>query len=372
MNWYDFSPEAVSETALRPPLAPVQGVDKGHLLVIIVNICCPVKSDAPLFSGANAPSAASARGPMRRLLRRPLTAARLKSIKAAFSDSYSPNTHKAYGLAVERFAAFLKGRAADDDTVAAFLTAEAERGLAPASLSILASAIGAAASAAGARDPRGPVTRRTLRRLKREHAARSRSQVEGLKREDAVAAARLAAEEGNALGLRDAALLLLGSDGLLRISELAAVQVEDLGPGGGGSGVLALPRSKTDQEGEGSSLYVCRETMQAVGAWLRVSGIEDGPLFRPVLRNRAGDSALSTSAVRSVIQRRARGAGIEGRVSGHSLRVGSAQSLVAAGASTAELMQAGRWTDERTATRYAANELAANGAVARYFEAEDA
>ncbi|MCY3927466.1 MAG: tyrosine-type recombinase/integrase [Acidobacteria bacterium] len=308
---------------------------------------------------------------MRRLLRRPLTAARLKSIKPAFSDSYSPNTHKAYSRAVESFATFLKGRAADDDTVAAFLTAEAERGLAPASLSILAAAIGAAASSAGARDPRGPVTRRTLRRLKRKHAARGRGQVEGLKREAAVAAARLAAAEGNTLGLRDAALLLLGSDGLLRISELAAVQVEDLGPGEKGSGVLALPRSKTDQEGEGANLYVCRETMEAVAAWLRISGITEGPLFRSVLRNGVGESRLSTSAVRSTIQRRARAAGVTGRVSGHSLRVGSAQSLVAAGASTAELMQAGRWTDERTATRYAANELAANGAVARYFEDED-
>ncbi len=301
-------------------------------------------------------------------MRRLLTAARLKSIKAAFSDSYSPNTHKAYGRAVERFAEFLKGRAADDDTVAAFLTAEAERGLAPSSLSILASAIGAAATSAGARDPRGPVTRRTLRRLKREHAARGRGQVEGLKREDAVAAARLAADEGTALGLRDAALLLLGSDGLLRISELAAVQVEDLDPGKKGSGVLALPRSKTDQEGEGSNLYVCRETMEAVAAWRKASGIAEGPLFRRVLPTGVGSATLSTSAVRSVIQRRARAAGIEGRMSGHSLRIGSAQSLVAAGASTAELMQAGRWTDERTATRYAANELAANGAVARYFE----
>ncbi len=104
---------------------------------------------------------------MRKLLRRALTAARLKSLKAAFSDSYSPNTHKAYGRAVERFAAFLKGRAADDDSIAAFLKAEAERGLAPASLSILAAAIGAAASSAGVKDPRGPITRRTLRKLKR-------------------------------------------------------------------------------------------------------------------------------------------------------------------------------------------------------------
>ena len=64
-------------------------------------------------------------------------------------------------------------------------------------------------------------------------------------------------------------------------------------------------------------------------------------------------------------------ASVEGRVSGHSLRVGpppSAQSLVAAGASTAELMQAGRWTDPKSAARYAANELAGRGAVARYFE----
>ncbi len=137
------------------------------------------------------------------------------------------------------------------------------------------------------KDPRGPRTRRTLTRLKRKHAARGRGQVEGLRREDAVAAARLAAEAGTAHGLRDAALLRLGSDGLLRISELAGVQVDD----------LRLAK-------EGSSV----------------------------------------------------------------LGVGSAQSLVAAGASTAELMQAGRWTDAATATRYAANELAGRGAVARYFE----
>ena len=79
------------------------------------------------------------------------------------------------------------------------------------------------------------------------------------------------------------------------------------------------------------------------------------------------------AAVRAAIPggRRARAAGIEDRVSGHSLRVGAAQSLVAAGASTAELMQAGRWTDAATATRYAANEPAGRGAVARYFEDED-
>ncbi len=54
-----------------------------------------------------------------------------------------------------------------------------------------------------------------------------------------------------------------------------------------------------------------------------------------------------------------------------ALRVGAAQSLVAVGASTVELMQAGRWTDAATATRYGANELAGRGAVARYFKDEE-
>ena len=300
---------------------------------------------------------------------RTLTAAGLD----VFKDSYAANTHKAYRQAVERFASFLDGRPADDAGVAAFLAAEAERGLAPASLSVVAAAIGAAARSEGVPDPRGPITRRTLRRFAREHAGRGRGQVAGLKREDVAAAARLAAEEGGLPGLRDAALLLLGSDGFLRISELAAVRVDDLEPSEDGSGRLALPRSKTDQEGKGETLYVCRATMTAVAAWRGAAGIVSGPLFRGVSRDgvTVAERPLSVGAVRSVIQRRARALGIEGRVSGHSLRVGSAQSLVAAGASTAELMQAGRWTDPKSAARYAANELAGQGAVARYFEGAD-
>ncbi|MYH26807.1 MAG: tyrosine-type recombinase/integrase [Holophagales bacterium] len=217
------------------------------------------------------------------------------------------------------------------------------------------------------------MTARTLRALKRQHAERGRGQVDGLRRKDVDAAARLAAAEGTLLGLRDAALLRLGSDAFLRISELGAVYVEHLVTGRDGSGCLRLPRSKTDQEGEGETLYVCRATMAAIGAWREASGVSSGPLFRAVSRDgtRVGATALSESAVRQVIRRRARAAGIEGRMSGHSLRIGSAQSLVGRGASTAELMQAGRWNDPKTATRYAANELAANGAVARYFEDSD-
>jgi site-specific recombinase XerD len=289
-----------------------------------------------------------------------------------FKDAYAANTHKAYGQAVERFNAFLDGRKATDATVAAFLEAEAERGLAPATLSLIYAAIGAAARAADAEDPRGARTSRTLRRLKRRHADRGRGQADGLKREEVDSVARLATDEGGLAGLRDAALLRLGSDGFLRISELAAVRSEHLESAEDGSGCLKVPRSKTDQEGGGETLYVCRATMAAVAAWREASGVASGPLFRAVSRDGTGvgETAFSESAIRTVIRRRARAAGIEGRVTPHSLRIGSAQSLVARGASTAELMQAGRWNDPKTATRYAANELAASGAVAKYFEDE--
>ena len=68
-----------------------------------------------------------------------------------------------------------------------------------------------------------------------------------------------------------------------------------------------------------------------------VAGLRDGPLFRRVRRGGRveGDPGrrLSVNAIRRIIRSRAAAAGIEGRVSGHSLRVGGAQSLAAGGAS---------------------------------------
>ena len=81
--------------------------------------------------------------------------------------------------------------------------------------------------------------------------------------------------------------------------------------------------------------------MRRLDVWQEVSGTGTGPLFQRL--DKAGNprGSLSARSVRTIVARRAAEAGIEGRVSGHSLRVGSAQSLVRAGASMAELKQAG-------------------------------
>ena len=56
---------------------------------------------------------------------------------------------------------------------------------------------------------------------------------------------------------------------------------------------------------------------------------------------------------------------MDGRVSGHSLRVGSAQSLANAGASLVEMQVAGRWRSPVMPALYAQGQLPKQGAVAR-------
>ena len=226
----------------------------------------------------------------------------------------------------------------------------------------------------GAPDPVGPLSERVLAGFRRSGAGRGRGQVTGVGWAQSDAAAALSARGGLA-GLRDAALIAVASDALLRVSELVALEVGDID---WGTSTVTVRRSKTDQEGEGAVLYLGQPTLRRVRAWLEASGLDpqspslDGPLFRPVTKSGlVGTAALSARSVRRIIQARAEAAGVGpenpslGRVSGHSLRVGAAQSLAQAGASLVEMQQAGRWQSPSMPGHYARVELASRGAVAR-------
>ena len=63
----------------------------------------------------------------------------------------------------------------------------------------------------------------------------------------------------------------------------------------------------------------------------------------------------------------AKAAGLEGRFSGHSPRVGMAQDLAASGTALPALMQAGRWTSSSMPALYTRSQAAGRGAVARYY-----
>jgi len=139
-------------------------------------------------------------------------------------------------------------------------------------------------------------------------------------------------------GRRDRALLLFGFAGAFRRSELVAIDVEDLEETEAGV-LVHVKRSKTDQEGLGREVGILRGTtrlcpVQALQDWLLASGIEEGPIFRPISSGGlVGPSRLTGGTVARIVKRYAEAAGLDpDRYSGHSLRAGFATAALDRGA----------------------------------------
>lgn len=124
---------------------------------------------------------------------------------------------------------------------------------------------------------------------------------------------------------RDRAMLLMGIYGGLRVGELAALRTDDVRFVDRGL-ELRLPRSKTDQEGEGkwkgilpaSARALC--AVDAWRAWLHGRGEWSGACWVSIQRNgELGGDPLSVRTVQGIITRYAKRAGIE-LVSSHSMR----------------------------------------------------
>ena len=281
-----------------------------------------------------------------------------------FAASIAPATHRAYRGALARLAAWCSpGATLDDETLATYLGALDQAGKSPAVAEQVIAAVRFQARLTGVPTPVGPLTERALVGFRRQGAGRGRGPVVGVRWEQADCAAALAAGDGCTLaGLRDAALLAVASDALLRTSEIAGLDVADIDDA---EHTVKVRRSKTDQAGAGAALYLGPPTLARLTAWRAAAGIgDDGPLFRQITKGGGRvQGRLSARAVRRIITARAAAAGITGRVSGHSLRLGAAQSLAAAGASVVEMQQAGRWRSPSMPGRYARGPR--RGAVAK-------
>ena len=156
-------------------------------------------------------------------------------------------------------------------------------------------------------------------------------------------------------------MIRLMSDCLLRISEVVAVNIGDFK-----ERTLTVRASKTDQEGVGESLYVCEATRNVLKQYQERADIIGGALFRHIRRgDHIQSNRLNPHSARRIIQKRAHAAGVEGFISGHSLRVGSAVSLAQAGATVVDMQVAGRWKSSQMPAHYAKAELAERGAIAR-------
>lgn len=278
------------------------------------------------------------------------------------------NTQRAYESALRGADAWLRerrpGQALDDTTLAEYLAVLAAQGRCVSSAAQVVAAAKRRAKLEGLAPPAEKTTE-TLRRYRRAATA-GPGQVRGISWEEADRMCDLAVRTGVACGLRDAALIAVASDALLRVSEVSNVQVEDVAFEEDGSARLLVSRSKTDQCGRGALLFLGPRTAALVQKWIEAGGVERGALFRRIARGgTVAAQGMGAGAVRRVIVDRARAAGIDGRVSGHSLRVGSAQSLANRGAGLVAMQKAGRWASPDMPARYTRSQAAADGAVAR-------
>ena len=289
-----------------------------------------------------------------------------------FDDvSMAENTRKAYVGELRRYESWLDGRPPADRLLAEYLGVLYDKGRAPPSAVLAVAAVKRAAlelAEAGyelAEPPAGRLAGRRLERFRREGAGRGRGQAGPLRWDDADEMCERAEDDDGPRGIRDAALIGVVSDALLRVCEASALDAGDVSFQSGGSAHVTIRRSKTDQHGNGAVRHVAPPAAERLRKWMAAAGIESGPLFRPVPGRRIGETRLGSDAVRAVVKRRAAQAGKSGRVSGHSLRIGATHSLVEGGASLVEVQVAGRWKSPTMPAYYVRNQEASRGAVAR-------
>ena len=273
----------------------------------------------------------------------------------------SANTQRVYRYTLEKLEAWRGERTMDDAVLAEYIAHLHAQGKAPTTISQMVAAVKWYAKYHGEQTVAGVITERTLAGVRREGKGRGRGQVDGLDWQDVGQICALAESTKTLSGLRDAAMMRLMSDCLLRVGEVVTVNVDDIK-----QGILTLHQSKTDQAGVGETLFVGTPTLQAIERYREQGGIADGTLFRRVrFHQHIGKGRLSVIGARLAIKARASAAGVAGFISGHSLRVGSAISLAQAGASVVEMQVAGRWKSPQMPAHYARAELADRGAIAR-------
>lgn len=185
------------------------------------------------------------------------------------------------------------------------------------------------------------LVRATMRGIRNTHGSAQRQVAPALK-EDVV---QMVSGLVGVKGIRDKALLLIGFAGAFRRSELVSLTVADIKHAKQGL-VINLRFSKTDQEGQGRKVAipfargaVC--PVLALHKWLDISGITDGPIFRPVNRHGVvADDVLSAQAVALVVKARAKAVGLDpAKFAGHSLRSGLVTSAVQVGVPSWKIRQ---------------------------------
>ena len=277
--------------------------------------------------------------------------------RAFVEKSKAAATRRAYRADFAAFCTWCDSHAmpslpARPEAVATYASFMAREGLGVPSISRAMAAISQAHQMAGQDTPtKSALVRETMRGIRRTlgtaPSKKSPVTLEELR-------AMVATLPGDARGMRDRAILLVGFCGAFRRSELVALQLQDLEFSDLGV-LVTLRRSKTDQEAQGTTKalpnavdpYMC--PVVALRQWIDVAGLKQGPLFRTIERwGRVLPRPMSDRGVARVVQHTAKSAGLDAsRFAGHSLRAGFATIAILAGKAEADVM---RQTGHRSVT----------------------
>jgi len=150
--------------------------------------------------------------------------------------------------------------------------------------------------------------------------------------------------------IRDSAIVAIGLRTMRRPAELGYLQMKHLKKIDGWYHIK-IPKSKTDQlrKGKtipiepGSNLLTC--PVQIMDEYLREMGERprNSPLFPSILNNNV---PVSGQAVSAIVKRIIKNAGIQGRYTGHSLRIGGACAALAGGMTLEQIRAVGDWTSD--------------------------
>ena len=279
-----------------------------------------------------------------------LADAELDAARSFAEQEKAAATRRAYRSDFTIFAAWCLARGAETlpaspAVVAAFLAAEANAGARASTITRRAAAIRYAHRLAGYETPTGAETVRAVMRGIRRTIGTAKDQKAPATADLIVTMLKHCPD--TLAGKRDRALIALGFAGAFRRSELVALTLADLVEAPDGYRVL-IRHSKTDQEGQGQEIAIPRgyrlRPVETVQTWLAAAEINDGPVFRPVLKGgRVQTVSLTPHSAAQIVKHYAELAGLDpDSFAGHSLRAGFLTSAAEAGASVFKMMEVSR------------------------------
>ena len=294
-----------------------------------------------------------------------------KRTKEFVQSSEKKNTKAAYRQARTRWLAYLGYRDIDpvdatDGTLADFLIVLHDGGFAPNTIALNLAVVRADYRKQGL-DLAGEITRKTIANIKQEGRKRGYGQAKGAGIESVHLVSRKLVSDGSLRSLRDAVILLVMSDAMLRGSELLQLRVGNITEDSDNSGLLELPfTTKTNEKGDDVQ-YLGASTMRIVKDYIMKVGLtEEDKLVIGIDRwDRPSSKDISMTALNKIVRRLGRDHFGE-HLSSHSFRVGSAQTLSSKGATLPELLTVGRWKSSKMPAHYTRKQRAGKNAIAKY------